>query len=72
MRMLKRFYLFEFKLFFNKFLKKTVNFFRKGENGEHCIKRAICETTHIESMNDRQNRNDPDSFVKELLRVIFR
>lgn len=46
--------------------------FSKGENGEQCIKLAICETTQIERMSDKHKSNEPDSFVKELLRVVFR
>lgn len=50
-----------------------MNTSRKGEKGAECVKRAICETTQFERL-DLKNRSghEPDSFVKELLRVIFR
>lgn len=45
----------------------------KGENGEECIRRAICETMQIErSDSNDHSQISPDSFVKELLRTVFR
>lgn len=46
--------------------------YRKGEHGEHCIKRAICETMQIGKTQDDHSSHEPDAFFRELLRVIFR
>lgn len=40
---------------------------RKGENGEQCIKLAICETAQ-----NNEKSEDANTFVRELMRVIFR
>lgn len=54
-------------------LFSKLNTFRKGENGEECIKRAICETVQNErSDSNNCGKQKPDSFVKELLRAVFR
>ncbi|XP_031636301.1 uncharacterized protein LOC116349148 [Contarinia nasturtii] len=52
-----------------KSIEKYLN--AKGENGEECIKLAICETAQIEHNNNDDENIDPDSFFKELLRSVF-
>lgn len=61
------------KLAFDRYSFWIMNISRKGENGEECIKRAICETTKIERTEpNERSKQGPDSFVRELLRVVFR
>lgn len=47
-------------------------FNRNGVNGEQCIKKAICETMLIEMNNENNNENEPEYFLKEIFRVVFR
>lgn len=56
---------FQCRSFYNEFYVIS----RKGENGDQCIKLAICETIQIEH---KHGINEPEPFFRELLRVIFR
>lgn len=61
------------KLSFDIVYRNKMNTSRKGENGDDCIKRAICETTQIERSDpNNRSKQKPDLFVKELLRAVFR
>ncbi|EAT44614.1 AAEL004030-PA [Aedes aegypti] len=37
----------------------------KGKHGHHCVLRALCES------GQRRNANEPDSFLKEILKAVF-
>lgn len=50
----------------------TFEIYSKSENGEQCIQLAICETNQRGHIDDEHDSKDPDSLVKELLRVVFR
>lgn len=59
-------------LFLFIYIVNSVLFNRNGVNGEQCIKRAICETKLIEMNNANFNLNEPEYFLKEIFRVVFR
>lgn len=37
----------------------------KGKHGHHCVLRALCES------GQKRNANEPDSFLKEILKAVF-
>lgn len=48
--------------------------FRRGHSGQQCIQLAICETAQRSRMASKRGSSDgdPQSFLKEIMRAIFR